>query len=192
MPPVRTDPHTSSTARRKRLAAKIDLLGFPAMAPCPQCVTSGAKCVIQKSSGRCSSCTKKNITCDGNFSDAEFDSLEAQKQKLFDRKMEARSRLTALAWELLATQKEHDKLDRQLERVHRRQEDMVELEARALEALDEITPPRLDLVVPEPPRPQAVSGDPVALMSDADFSWGDPEMLALMQDPGGSPEPGQA
>ena len=105
--------------------------------------------------------------------------------------MEARSRLTALAWELVAAQKEHDKLDRQLEKVHRRQEEMVELEARALEALDEITPPRPNLVVVEPPRPQAIPDDPVALMSDIEFSWGDSEMLALMQDPGGSLEQGR-
>ena len=84
MPPVRTDPDKSFTAWRKRLAAKIDLLSFLVMASCPQCVTSSAKCVIQKSSGRCSLCTKKNITCDGNFSNVEFDSLEAQKRKLFD------------------------------------------------------------------------------------------------------------
>ena len=97
MPPVRTDPNKSSTIRRKCLADKIDLLDFPAMAPCPQCVASGAKYVIQKSSTRCSSCTRKNISCDGNFSNAEFDSLEAQKQKLFVQKMETRSRLTKLA-----------------------------------------------------------------------------------------------
>ena len=191
MPPVRTDPNKSSTARRKRLAAKIDLLSFPAMAPYPQCLASSAKCVIQKSSGRCSSCTKKNITCDSNFSNAEFDSLEAQKRKLFDRKMETRSRLTKLAWELLATQKEQDRLDRQLEKVHRRQEKMVELEARALEALDEITPARLDLVLAESPRPGAIPGDPIALISNVEFSWADSEILALLQDSGGTFEQGQ-
>ena len=190
MPPVRTDPDKSSTARRKRLAAKIDLPGFPAMAPCPQRVSPGARCVIQKSSARCSSCTKKNITCDGNLSDAEPDSLESQKQKLFRHKAEARSRLTKLAWELLATQKENDRLDRQLEKVHRRQEEMVELEARALEALDEITPARTDLVIPEPPKATAIPGDPVALMSDVEFSWDDSEMLALMQGLDDSPGPG--
>ena len=170
MPPVRTDPDKSSTAHRKCLAAKIDLLGFPAMAPCPQCVSSGARCVIQKSSVRCSSYTKKNITCDGNFSDVEFDSLESQKQKLFRHKVEARSRLTKLAWELLATQKENDRLDRQLEKVHRRQEEMVELEAQALEALDEITPARTDLVIPKPPKATAIPSDPIALISDVEFS----------------------
>ena len=185
MPPVRTDPSKSSTARRKRLADKIDLLGFPAMAPCPQCVSSGAKCWIQKNSARCSSCNRKNIVCDGNFSEAEFDSLEAQKTKLKVQRVEARSRLTKLAWALLAAQKEQDKLDTQLDKIHRRQEQMVELEAKALDELDGIIPCRTDLVVPEPSKPQAVSGAPVALMSDVDFSWDDSEFLAMMQDPGG-------
>ena len=46
---------------------------------------------------------------------------------------------------------------------------MVELEARALEALDEITPARTDLVVPEPSRLGAIPSDPVALMSNVEF-----------------------
>ena len=90
------------------------------MALCPQCTSSGAQYVIQKSSSRCSACTRKNIRCDGNFSKVEFDSLEAQKTELLKKKMEARSRLTALAWELLAVQKEHNKLDRRLEKVYGR------------------------------------------------------------------------
>ena len=47
---------------------------------------------------------------------------------------------------------------------------MVELEARALEALDEITPAWLDLVLAESPRLGAIPGDPVALMLDVEFS----------------------
>ena len=47
---------------------------------------------------------------------------------------------------------------------------MVELEARALEALDEITLAWLDLVLAKSPRLGAISGDPVALMLDVEFS----------------------
>ena len=56
------------------------------------------------------------------------------------------------------------------------------LEARALEELDGITSYRDDLVIPKPPKVAAIPGDPVALMSDVEFSWDDPEILAMMQD----------
>ncbi len=87
MPPVRT-PKFSSTDRRKRLACRIEQLGFPAMAPCPQCVESQSVCIVQKQSSRCSCCTRKNIRCGGNFSDAEFDQLESQKTELLQKKVE--------------------------------------------------------------------------------------------------------
>ena len=41
------------------------------------------------------------MKCGGVFSDAEFDSLEAQRTELLRKKVEARARLTVLAWELL-------------------------------------------------------------------------------------------
>ena len=47
---------------------------------------------------------------------------------------------------------------------------MVELKARALKALDEIILARLDLVLAESSRPGAIPGDPVALMSNMEFS----------------------
>ena len=46
----------------------------------------------------------------------------------------------------------------------------MELEARALKALDEITLAQLDLVLLESPRLGAIPGDSVALMSDVEFS----------------------
>lgn len=188
MPPARSDISSSSTARRKRLADKIEALGSPAMAPCPQCVAGGAVCVIQKSSARCARCLRKNLRCDGVFSDAEFDSLEAQKTELSRKRAEARSRLTNLAWELLAVQKEYDSLDKKLEKVHNCQEDMVAREVRALEELDEITPRRRDLVSPVEAVTNPFAADvPVALMSDVDFSWDDPEVLAMWRDSGGNP-----
>ena len=63
---------------------------------------------------------------------------------------------------------------------------MVELEARALKALDEITLAWLDLVLAKFSRLGAIPGDSVALMSDMEFSWADSEMLALLQDSGGT------
>jgi hypothetical protein len=163
MPAGRISKPLSSTDRRKRLAARIEQLGFPAMAPCPQCADSGAVCIIQKNSTRCSSCVRKNIKCGGQFSDAEFDQLESQKNELLLKKMEARKRLTALAWELLAAQKEQEVLDQKLSKIHNRQEEMIEQEARALEELD--TFESLDTSVP------------LAMLSDVNFELGD-ELLS--------------
>lgn len=149
----------SSTDRRKRLACRIEQLGFPAMAPCPQCLESGSVCIIQKGSTRCSCCVRKNIRCGGQFSDAEFDQLEAQKTDLLLKKMKARERLTTLAWELLAAQKEQELLDQKLSKIHDRQEKMIEQEARALEEFDTFEG-RDDPL-------------PLALMSEVDFSLSD-------------------
>lgn len=113
------------------------------------------------------------MRCGGTFSDAEFDLLEAQKTELLRKKVEARARLTALAWELLALQKEHDSLDRGLSKIHMRQEEMVDQEARALEELDSFT-----------------GDDPastLALMSDQLFSWADLDQ-PLLQGFGDNPE----
>jgi hypothetical protein len=68
-------------------------------------------------------------------------------------------RLRKLAWELLATQKEQEALDKDLEKVHAKQEEMIEEEARFLEELDTFTG-----MEPE---------GPIALMSDVPFSWDD-------------------
>jgi hypothetical protein len=194
MPPVRSDVGSSSTARRKRLADRIESLGIIAMAPCPQCVASKTVCVIHQCSTKCASCVRKNIRCDGMFSDAEFDSLEATKEEIFLKKMEARVRLTKLAWELLgvqkrliAAQKEVESLDVKLEKVCRKQNDMLALEARALEELDEITPRRDELVDPGREKPFAIPGEPIAIMSELDFNIEDPEILAILNDVGGTP-----
>jgi hypothetical protein len=165
----------SSTDRRHRLASRIDQLGFPAMAPCPQCIDSNSICVVQKSSTRCSCCIRKNIACGGTFSDAEFDALEVQKRNLFLKKMEARSRLRSLAFELLAVQKETEQLDKALDKVHARQEKMIDQEARALSELDTFT--------------GSPSGDPLAFMSDLDFSV-DPSFVLVPEVPESRPPSG--
>jgi hypothetical protein len=74
---------------------------------------------------RCSSCVRKNVKCGGQFSDAKFDILESQKNKLLLKKIEARKHLTTLAWELLATQKEQDLLDQKLSKIYYWQEQMI-------------------------------------------------------------------
>ena len=102
---------------------------------------------------------RKNITCGGTFSDAEFDELEAAKTEVLRKKVEARARLTALAYEFLAVTKEQEALDKRLDKIHNRQEEMVDQEARALEEFDTFD----DVNAPMQ----------VALMSDELFSWVD-------------------
>ena len=86
------------------------------------------------------------------------------------QRLETRSHLTRLAYELLAAKKDVDRLDRKLERVHDRQEEIVALEARALKELDSITPRRTNLIIPEPPKAATIPDNPVALISDVEFS----------------------
>ena len=179
---VHINSNKSFTIQRKRLATKIDLLGFPIMASCSQYITSSIKYIIQKSSRWCSSYTKKNISYDSNFSNIEFDLLETQKRKLFNRKMEIRLCLTKLAQKLLATQKKQDKLNRQLKKIYQRQEKMVELEARALKALDEITLAWLNLVLLKSLRLDTIPSDPIALISNIEFSQVDSKIIMLLQD----------
>ena len=83
-------------------------------------MASRSMCVIQKSSVRCSTCTRKNIWCDEVFSKAEFEALESKKAELKRQRLEARSRLTRLAYKLLAAEKDVDRLNRKLERVYNR------------------------------------------------------------------------
>ena len=75
-------------------------------------------CVIQKSSVCCSACTHKNIQYDGVFSEAKFKTLELKKIELKWQRLEARFRLTYLAYKLLTAKKDVDKLDRKLEKVY--------------------------------------------------------------------------
>ena len=59
---------------------------------------------------------------------------------------------------------------------------MVELEARALKTLNEITLAQLDLVLSKSSRLGAIFGDSIALILDIEFSWANLEMLTLLQD----------
>ena len=165
MPQARPFPKSE---QRKRLASKIELLGHPAMAPCPQCTKSGGFCVVKEGYARCSSCVKKNIQCSGTFSDAEFDSLESRKQELKRKSQEARAHLASLARQILAAQQVQESLDRQIEGITSRQSAMVDREARLLGELDHEDP-----------------GLQLAVMSD-DFSLDDPSWAALLADPGGT------
>ena len=168
MPPA---PIPNSTIRRRLLASKIDHLGFPAMAPCPQCESSGAQCVVRKGYRSCSSCLRKNVSCGGTFSEAEFQRLETQKQRLRKQHQKERERLASLARQLLEAQEAQHSIELKLERVTARQSEMVDQEARMLGELDDI------------PAGPSIPESPVAIMSELDFSWAlDPEVLVTGSD----------
>lgn len=139
MPPSRVSKrpsNPSATDHRKNLAGRIERLDSLTMAPCPQGVESGSICIVQKGCDRCPSCTGKNVACVGTFSEAEFESLDAQKPDLRKKKMVARAKMPALAWELLAAQQQQEQLDEQLNCNHKRQEQMVSQEPRTLAEFD--------------------------------------------------------
>ena len=63
-------------------------------------------CIIKKNLKKCSCYIRKNIIYGGTFSDAKFDELEAAKIEVLRKKVEARARLTALAYKFLVVTKE--------------------------------------------------------------------------------------
>jgi len=151
------------SAQRHRLASKIEILGLPTMAPCPQCLKKpGSICIVREGYARCSNCVKKNVQCGGTFSDAEFDSLENRKTELRQKSVEVRNQLRALAHQLLAAQRLQESLEKQLDNITAKQSEMVDREARLLGELDSFDPDQQ-----------------IAFMSD-DFSLDDPTWSAFV------------
>lgn len=91
---------------------------------------------------KCSSCTKKGVKyCDGTFSDDEFDSLTAQRNRLTEA---ARQKGTELAQLLAAVSKVHaerERLQQDADSLLLKQKQMLVREAEALDALDHVDPP---------------------------------------------------
>ena len=73
-----------STLQRHNQAQKILKHGRETMAPCSNCRRVGALCVMLKGQARCSCCTRKNMSCDGQYSEEEYMSLEDRKRQLRD------------------------------------------------------------------------------------------------------------
>jgi hypothetical protein len=132
------------------------------------------------------------MTCGGNFSQTTFDSLERKKQELKERSLAGRKMMRVFAKQLLAQQAEQEKIERKLEEISRRQDQMLDRESQALGEMDAL-----------------VSGaDPeVQIMGFEDdfFLYDDPNHLSsgmvmpdgesllpplVFDDPGGTVEPG--
>ena len=170
---------------RRKQANRIARHGIEAMAPCSNCRKSGGLCKMLKGNARCQNCTRKNMRCDGQFSEEEYDALERQKMVLQDKVKQARERLSQRAqWyaqemarlaaqqviELQAEQKSLQFVQRQLDGLTRRQSDMVVRHSLVLDALDEE-----DGHEPDVPEPLETGGQP-----NASPAFDDAQLEALM------------
>jgi hypothetical protein len=111
-----------SPTRRSTLAAKIKRLGAIAMVSCTPCARARTLYVFSGDSSKCSKCTRKGVSCDGNFSEADFDKLSKEK----DRLEAARTRAIA----------EAASLNKRIKALRKAQGAMIAREARALEELE--------------------------------------------------------
>jgi hypothetical protein len=143
----------SSTQRRKDVVSRIEAIGIQLfeMGRCSPCQRSGSLCFVLKGYSKCSSCVKKNIQrCDGNFSAAEFDHIEAQKQRLHadaQAKRQEVGRLAAAAAAAYAAlakaQQEEIDIASQVDKYSEAQSRMLRQELRALDELDEPEEPEV-------------------------------------------------
>jgi len=136
------------------------------MAPCPQCQSSGTVCIVKKGYKRCGPCTRKNVGCGGNFSEAAFDTLEKKRDELRAKSRLGRKQMKVFMRQLLRQQEEVIKCDEKLEEITRRMDAMVDLEARALGELVDSAPD------PSDPEQQVMDFD------DDFFLWDDPSLLS--------------
>jgi hypothetical protein len=61
---------------------KIKRLGVTAIVSCTLCARARTLYVFSRDSSKCSECTYKGVSCDGNFSEADFDKLLEEKDRL--------------------------------------------------------------------------------------------------------------
>ncbi len=140
--------YRSSTERRHTAAAKIKLLVFELleMGRCTPCQVANTQCFVLKGRKRCSACeSKNNNRCDGNFSEVEFDSLEAKKRQCQEearsKRAEVGRRAAAAAQayaELAQAQQEEVDLQKKIDGYTESQSRMLRQELDALDRLNEM------------------------------------------------------
>jgi hypothetical protein len=92
------------------------------MVVCTPCARARTRCIFSSDSAKCSECTRKGVSCDRNFVEADFDKLSEEWEKL------EVARSLAIA-ELVS-------LDKRVETLKKAQRAMIAREARALEELE--------------------------------------------------------
>jgi len=130
-------PAKSSVARRLSIADKIQRLGKCMMVACTNCRNNNEVCIMMEGSKWCACCAKKNMSCDGNFSEEEFDQLAEQKRKIHLQAEALRRKRTELLAELVKVQQDLETQERLRDRINEDQRQMVIREMAALEALGE-------------------------------------------------------
>lgn len=94
--------------------------------------------MIRRGYKKCGPCTKKGMTCGGNFSQATFDRLESKKQELRQQAKQGRKLMVTFARQLLLQEERVAAMEAKLERLTRRQDALLDHEARALGEMDEM------------------------------------------------------
>jgi hypothetical protein len=72
----------SPTFCRRVLARKILEEGVVAMVACSFCACAQVLYVFSASSSKCAECTRKGVSCDGSFSEADYDRLLKEEVRL--------------------------------------------------------------------------------------------------------------
>jgi hypothetical protein len=112
----------SSTVRRQALAKRIVQDGDRAMVACSACAAARTLCLFAPHSSKCLECTRKGVSCDGSFSEADYDKLSEEQSKL----EAARTRAID----------EAASLNKRIESLKKAKGQMIAQEARALEELE--------------------------------------------------------
>lgn len=103
------------------------------------------------------------MTCGGNFSRVDFDRASRKKEELREQSRQGQQLMAALVKELLETQKKVADAERRIAVLVKRQEEMMDREARALGEMEE----------------EGDSAD-LGVLDDNPFLWVDPMFEAVM------------
>jgi hypothetical protein len=171
----------SSTERRHRDIQKIILIGIELfeMGRCTPCQNSNAICFVLKGYNKCSSCMRKGVkTCDGNFSEAEFDSLESKKKEFRSKALTQRVEVARLVTEaakayaaLTEAQQAEIAFEKKAEKYAEAQSRMLLQELKSLDELEA-----------EEEEAGASLSDQVVVSPGADFVWDDAAMSDFLND----------
>ncbi|KIW17392.1 hypothetical protein PV08_04586 [Exophiala spinifera] len=106
------------------------------------CQNSNSVCFVLDGCSKCLSCTKKGVKyCDGTFSDKEFDSLTAQRNRLVEAAHQKDAELAQLITAVNKAHSERERLQREADLLLEKQKQMLVREAESLDTLDHVDPP---------------------------------------------------
>ena len=119
MPPQRTKRSSNSTVRRRELAQRLSEV---AMRPCNNCRRLGKTCLVGVESDRCAECVAQARKCDLAPSPGEWDRIEKERKRVFAQVSETMAKAS--------------RLQKQLESLEKRKQELVERELRNIEELE--------------------------------------------------------